>query len=346
MFRKPITAEPLNEETPLAALSEAITPTPLVYARNHFAIPHLSADTWRLPIGGAVAHPLTLTLAEVQALPSVTQRVVLECAGNGRLAIQPPPPGTPWGWGAVSVIEVTGTPLRHVLAQVGVAETAVEVLFIAADKGQLEPTTPTIAYARSLPIATAMLDEVWLVWALNGEPLPTAHGYPLRLMVAGWYGMAAVKWLSEIQVLEEPFGGFFQRDDYIYRGDDEAAEGEPVRHIRVRSLIASPSDGARVGREPLIVRGAAWSGDGVITRVELSADGGQNWHTAELEPATHPHAAQRWQWVWLPPQAGQYTLWARAWDVSGRTQPTTARWNAQGYGNNGVQSVRVVVNEQ
>lgn len=345
LTRTPITAEPLNEETPLAALRSAITPTPLVYTRNHFPIPQLTAETWHLSVMGSVAHTLNLSLADIQALPMATQRVVLECAGNGRRAITPPPPGTPWGWGAASLLEVTGTPLRHVLAMAGVAETAVEVLFVGADNGRVGDQVTS--YARSLPLETALSDEVWLVWALNGQPLPAAHGYPLRLMVAGWYGMAAVKWLTEIRLLTTPFDGFFQRDDYVYRGDDEAAEDEPVRHMRVRSLIAQPVDGAQLPLAPLVVQGAAWSGYGSITKVEISADAGHSWHTAVLEPAAAPHAAQLWHCAWNPPAAGTYTLWARAQDASGRTQPLIPRWNAQGYGNNSIHGIQLTMsNEQ
>lgn len=333
---------PLNAEIPLEELAEPGQGT-LHYVRNHFDVPELDPAAWRLAVDGAVERPLSLDLDEVTGLPSRTLTVTLECAGNGRVFMSPTPEGTPWGHGAVSTAEFTGTPLRAVLERASLDTAAEEILFVGADRGEPEGEEGPVPFARSLPRATAVGSDVLLAWAMDGEPLPPVHGRPLRLVVPGWYAMASVKWLVRISALTEPFRGPFQARDYVYRGEEGTPDGTPVTTARVRALVGTPKEGEEVGRGGCTVRGAAWSGHGDVVRVEVSDDGGRTWHEAELGEPSSPHAAVSWRYQWRPSREGAHELLARATDSAGHTQPLEPRWNEGGYGNNSVQRVRVRV---
>jgi DMSO/TMAO reductase YedYZ molybdopterin-dependent catalytic subunit len=338
----PVTDSPRNAETPLSALGGSLTPASAVYVRNHFDAPQVDPDAWRLTLGGAVREPASLSLAEVKALPARSVTMTLECAGNGRQAMRPKPPGTPWGYGAVSVVHFTGTPLAGVLEAAQVTRQALEVLFRGADTGEAVPGR-RVQFARSLPLDAALGPDPLLAWELNGEPLSRDHGFPLRLVVPGWYGMASVKWLEQIDVVSEPFGGFFQKEHYVYADEPGVADGAPVGRIRVRSLIVAPQPGARLAAGASLIEGIAWSGHGPVDRVEVSVDGGGAWEEAALEPATGRYGAQRWTFAWAPSRSGSHHLVSRATDASGNGQPAAQRWNRLGYGNNGPQVVAVEV---
>jgi sulfite oxidase len=337
-----VTEYPFNAATPLSVLSEAQTPNALTYVRNHFSIPDLDAKSFRLTMSGAVNHPGELTLIELQELSHKTIPLTLECAGNGRKSMDPQPKGTPWDYGAVSVIEVTGTSLSNLLETIGLNEDVIELSFHGADQGEVEPGR-SVSYVRSLPLEVARHPDTMLVWAMNGETLTLEHGYPLRLHVPGWYGMAAVKWLSEIQALTEPFEGFFQSEHYVYRGEVGTAEAEPVREMRVRSLINSPLTGEKLQFGRVDIVGVAWSGKGEITQVEVSTDGGVTYKMAELQLPMSAYEPTRWAFRWNPKTTGTYTLLSRASDSSGDTQPLQQRWNKGGYGNNGLQGVELII---
>lgn len=339
--RRIVTEHPLNAETPLEALTAPAVPVGTFYVRSNFAAPEVSPGTWRLTVSGRVERPVELSLADLQALPAKTLTVTVECAGNGRTAMRPVPPGTPWDFGAVATAQFTGTPLRGVLELAGLAADAVEVLFVAADAGTVE-TGAQARFERSLPLAEALTDDVLLVWAMNGEPLAPEHGAPLRLVVPSWYGMAWVKWLNEIRVLDRPFEGFFQTERYIYVADEGTPDGTPVARIRVRALITEPTEGARLSTGPIEITGAAWSGFGEVVAVEISTDGGTTWSAAGLEGASEPYARQLFRYTWHA-RPGRYELLARATDAAGHVQPLTPRSNELGYGNNGVHPVAVTV---
>ncbi len=345
-FARPMTPDgtpdPLNREAPLAALAAPLTPTPHFYRRSHFPVPRVDAAAWRLRVEGEVARPLALPLAELRAMPRRTLAVTLECAGNGRSLMRPVPSGTPWGLAAVSTADFTGVPLRDVLERAGPGPAAVEVLFEGADRGPVGPGREEL-YARSLPLAVALEGGALLAWEMNGEPLPAAHGFPLRLVVPGWYGMASVKWLAALRVLPEPFRGHFQAEQYLYVGEAGTPDGTPVTRARVRSLVASPEDGAAVPLGPVEVRGIAWSGAAPVARVEVSADDGATWAAAELGTPPSPHAAAPWRLAWHPPRRGEFALLARAADAAGNEQPMAPVVNSLGYGNNCIQRVKVFV---
>ncbi len=338
----PVELRPFNAETPLAALAAPLTPAPSFYVRNHFDVPALDSEGFRLRVDGLVRSPLELSLAELRALPrrrSVT--ATLECAGNGRTLMRPAPGGTPWRYGAVGTARFTGTPLAAVLDRAGLAPGVLELLFAGADRGEVAPGR-AVAFERSLPADAALRGDVLLAWEMNGEPLAPDHGHPLRLIVPGWYGVASVKWLVRISALGKPFEGHYQTEKYVYKGDASAPDGSPVSLMRVRAAIARPADGSHVGLGPVEVAGTAWSGSGPVTRVEVSADGGGTWAAATLGRSKSPVAAVPWRFAWSPSGPGEHTLIARAVDAAGHVQPLEPVWNEQGYGNNVAQRVRVV----
>lgn len=338
----PVTERPINAETPHAALLDEFTPTELFYVRNHFDVPQTSRAGWLLEVDGAVRQPLSLSLEEIKGLPAKELLVALECAGNGRSSLQPPASGTPWDLGAVSQARFSGTSLSNLLGQIEIAENALEVLFTGADQGQVR-TGQNVPYARSLPLEVALHPNTLLVWEMNGNELTPEHGYPLRLVVPGWYGMASVKWLRHISLLTEPFEGFFQREEYVYVGEVGLQDGAPVTHMRVRSLILSPTPGSVLAPGEIRIQGIAWSGAGQVEEVELSFDQGRSWEFADLHAPTSDYGVQRWFYDWQPPAGGQYTLIARARDSSGDTQPLAPRWNVGGYGNNNAHQVSLSV---
>ncbi len=335
-------SDPFNAETPLPALAATPTPTPLFYVRNHFDVPRLDASSWRLRLDGLVDHAVELSLAELQGLAPRSVAVTLECAGNGRALARPLPPGTPWVHGAVSTATFTGAPLPAVLGRAGVRDGAVEALFRGADRGRVSDGR-SVAFERSLPVSDALSPGVLLAWEMNGEPLAPEHGAPVRAVVPGWYGVASVKWLTRISLVGEPFRGYFQTDRYVYRGERGTPDGAPVSRMRVRALIASPEEGARLSLATFEISGTAWSGTAPVVRVEVSADGGVSWSDAELGRAESPWAARAWRRRWTPPRPGAYTLLARATDAARNSQPLEAVWNELGYGNHGVQRVSIDV---
>ncbi len=332
--------DPYNGGTPMEALADPVTPTGSFYVRNHFPVPDIDPGRWRLRVAGEVAEPLELSLDDLRALPVRSLFVTLECAGNGRRAMDPVPGGTPWEFDAVSTAEFTGTPLYRVLDRAGVSPEAVEIVFTGADRGEVADGRET-AFERSLPVATARDPDVLLAWEMNGRPLSPDHGRPVRLVVPAWYGMASVKWLVGVRASVEPFRGWFQAERYVYRGGAGRPDGTPLAYKRVRAAIARPADGARLERGPVEVAGTAWSGGVAIERVELSADGGESWEDARLGEPAGRHAAPPWRWNWEPSRSGRHVLVARATDAAGETQPLEPLWNAQGYGNNAAQRVAI-----
>ena len=334
-----VTDIPYNAETPLSALLDEVTDSELVYVRNHFEAPKIDAFGWNLNIGGSVKSSLAISLSEIKELPEKTLRMTLECAGNGRVNMEPAPPGTPWGYGAVSVVEFVGTPLSNLLDRAGVLDEVAEVIFYGADKGEPMPGR-TEQYVRSLPLEIALRADVVLAWTMNGEPLSVDHGFPLRLVVPGWYGMASVKWLEKIVLSTEEFSGFFQGEEYVYSEEDGTPEGEPVQSIRVRSLIldsAIKDDGA------VEISGIAWSGYGAVSTVEVSWDWGNEWHVAEVDNSSSPYDVQRWRFSWKPAEGGEIEVISRAADDAGRSQPESNLWNRGGYGNNGPHGIRIAI---
>jgi DMSO/TMAO reductase YedYZ molybdopterin-dependent catalytic subunit len=333
-------ADPLNCETPIAALmGGTVMPTAHFYVRNHFPVPDLDGARWRLKVGGLVQRPLRLGLRDLVNMPAHVQTVTLECAGNGRAFLAPRVGGEQWALGAVSTAEWMGVPLAEVLDRAGVKSGAREVVFRAADRAPDKRSRGASRFERSLTLDEVRKSEAMLAYAMNGQPLPNHHGYPLRLIVPGWYGVAAVKWLTEIEVIGHPFSGYFQTEKYVYEWErDGRIEREPVRQMRVRSLITEPGADDVVDVGDLAVRGLAWSGVAPISRVEVSVNG-EAWQPARLFGQPSTYGWQRWELLTLVSRPGRIALRARATDHAGRTQPEEQEWNRLGYGNNAIQEV-------
>ncbi len=348
----PLTNEELalafrNRGLPLESLGYDLTPAGLHYLVVHFDIPALDSRTWRLRVGGEVSNPVELSLEDIRARPRQTVPVTLECAGNGRGRMMPRPLSLPWLGEAVGTAEWAGASLGPILEEAGLGDEAVEVVFYGADRGVQGDEEQT--YGRSLTIEEAMRPEVILAYEMNGQPLLPQHGFPLRLLVPGWYGMTSVKWLTSIEAVTEPFEGFQQATAYLYQQDAEDP-GEPVTRMRVRALMLPPGIPDFYSRrrfmEPGLVEifGRAWSGQGSVTKVEVSVDGGA-WQEATLEPSLGEFAWRGWRFEW-DATPGDHDLACRASDSSGGVQPLEQVWNYQGMGNNAVQRVEVTVRER
>lgn len=318
--------EPANLEMPFGLLDGWTTPNELFYIRSHFPVPEIELQNWRLRIEGAVECPLDLTYDDLRTLPMQTTAATLECAGNGRVFLVPKVKGTQWELGAVGNAQWTGISLGDLLRKAIVHDRAVDVILEGADSGTIsEAPKPAgkIHYARSIPLGKAM-DGVLLALEMNGEPLTPSHGFPLRAIVPGWFGMAAVKWLQRIVITDKPFNGYYQTVDYAFWKRDPAGIAlVPITEMQVKASIARPGINEVIAAATTYrVSGAAWTADGEIVKVEVSADGGKNWSEASLGEKQAPNCWRLWNWEWeTPKEIGRRILLARATDSRGRTQP-------------------------
>jgi DMSO/TMAO reductase YedYZ molybdopterin-dependent catalytic subunit len=332
-----------NRGMPLEALRYDLTPSGLHYLLVHFDVPVVDPDTWRLRVFGAVHQDLELSLGDILQRPAVTIAVTMECAGNGRARLVPRPMTQPWLHEAVSTASWTGTPLSGVLEEAGIGFDAVEFVFTGADHG-IEGDVE-LDYARSLSMSEVMRPEVLLAYEMNGRPLEPQHGFPVRLLVPGWYGMTSVKWLMSIEAVTRPFEGFHQAVAYRYQASEDDP-GQAVTRIRPRALMIPPGFPDFPDRHRYLERGTvtlvgrAWSGMAPIRQVQVGVDGG--WFDAELEGSPGYWAWQRWSYVW-DATPGRHVVSCRATDEEGGAQPLEQPWNFQGMGNNMVQVVEVTV---
>jgi DMSO/TMAO reductase YedYZ molybdopterin-dependent catalytic subunit len=319
--------EPTNLETPLDQVDSYLTPTELFYIRSHFPAPKLDLASYQLRIDGAVRNPLSLSYRQLRDMPSETRVATLECAGNGRVFLSPQVAGAQWELGAVGNAEWTGVPLGALLERAGLADAACEIVLEGADRGtpKEEPVPPgPVSYARSLPRGKAIQPEVLIAYQMNGRDLPLDHGYPVRAVVPGHYGVASVKWLTHVHAVREPFRGYWQTSDYGYW---DYLDGKPVRRalgeMKVKSEIVRPRVYETLApNQVYTVSGAAWAGETEVTGIAVSTDGGQTWAEAEFLDPVQRHAWRRWRFDWLTPtKPGQYTLLARAKDANGHGQP-------------------------
>jgi DMSO/TMAO reductase YedYZ molybdopterin-dependent catalytic subunit len=334
-----------NRGMPLEGLRYDITPTGMHYLLVHFDIPYVEVGSWRLEVGGLVVNPLSLTLVDIQRRPRTTLAVTMECAGNGRALMDPRPVSQPWHVEAIGTAEWGGTPLRGVLEEAGLKDTTVELVLTGLDKGVQGDEVQL--YQRSLAVEEAMRDEVLLAYEMNGRPLEPQHGLPLRLIVPGWYGMTSVKWLVNIEAVDQPFRGYQQLGSYRYTQSLDDL-GDPVTLQNVRALMVPPGipDFATRGRllepGPVTLTGRAWAGRAEVIRVEASTAGGAIWDDAKLDPPVGTYAWRGWRYDWEA-TPGEHTLCVRATDSAGNTQPLAQPWNAHGMGNNIVQRIPVLV---
>jgi sulfite oxidase len=333
-------------ESPVEYLQSWLTPVPHFFVRNHMHEPsEVSAEDWRLTIGGEVEKPVTLTLNELSKFPTHSVVNTLECAGNGRGFYRPQVPGVQWGKGAVGTAKFSGPRLRDVLRRAGVKASGKHVMFRGLDEvpGKVPP------FIRSLPIEKVLDSDTLIATHMNGAPLTKHHGFPARVLAPGWVGAASCKWVTEIKVLENEIAGNFMNPGYRFPNQavqpGEAVKPEdthPLTALNVKSVIAAPADGSSVRAGRLIVHGAAWAGEADVVSVEISTDGGANWNAAALGPNRARYAWRLWTYGWNA-KSGDYVIQSRATDSQGRTQPATAEWNPSGYLYNAIDQVKIHV---
>jgi sulfane dehydrogenase subunit SoxC len=335
-----------NHGLPLEALRYPITPVGLHYLLIHYDIPEVDAERWALRVEGHVANPLSLTLDDLRARPAHEAPVTMECAGNGRALLEPHVVSQPWLNEAVGTALWKGVLLAPLIEEAQPFDDAVEVVFTGIDRGVEKEVEQS--YQRSLSLDDARGEDVLLAYEMNGAPLPPQHGFPLRLVVPGWYGMTNVKWLGRIELIAERFAGYQQKSAYRVRRDEDEA-GEPVTRMLPRALMVPPgipdflTRARTVPLRPGVIEGRAWSGSAPVSRVEVSADSGESWAEARLVPAEGRRAWRRWTHEWRPMEPGRCELMCRAADEAGNEQPLEAEWNVGGYSNNAVQRVEVEV---
>lgn len=347
-----LTSRPPQLETPFSVFDEGIiTPNDAFFVRYHWSgIPtSIDPQSYRLRVGGRVNTPLELSLDELKRLADPVELVAVnQCSGNSRGHFTPRANGGQLSNGAMGNARWTGVPLKKVLEKAGVLPGAVQVSFNGLDHPPLEGSPD---FVKALAIDHALDGEVMLAWAMNGEDLPMLNGYPVRLIVPGHYGTYWVKHLSDIQVLDKAFDGFWMST--AYRIPDNAcacvepgkapAKTVPINRFNVRSFITSLRDGdkVRVGRET-VVRGIAFDGGFGITEVAFSADGGHTWTEARLGKDLGKYSFREWSVAFKPSKRGAHELKVRAVNRIGQSQPLSALWNPAGYMRNVVETTRVV----
>ncbi|WP_437675454.1 sulfite oxidase [Sorangium sp. So ce131] len=328
--------------------NQPVTPLGVHYLLIHFDVPQLSAESYTVAVGGRVRRPRQIPLREIMSRTIVQSLHTMECAGTGRHLLTPRPIYVPWFKNAIGTYRYVGTPLAPILRESGILDDAVEVLFTGWDVGV--DLGVEHAFERSMPIADALRPEVMLAWEANCQPLLPQHGFPLRLIVPSWYGMASVKWLRAITVLNEPFRGFEQASQYRYRRDADDP-GVPVREKRVNSVMKPPGlrdlESAYRFAAPgtYVIEGKAWSGFGPIARVEFSSDDGRTWAPAGIQRLSEdPFAWVSWRARW-DAAPGRFVLRCRAFDSAGNSQPLDPNeaWNYEGNGVNAAMRVHVIV---
>ncbi len=336
---------------PERAAASFLTPADLFFVRNHGDVPEIDPRTFHLTIEGRVRRPFRISLEEIRRLSRITVTATLQCAGNRRQELmekRPIPGELGWGTEAISTAEWGGVPLRDVLAVADPEPGGRHVELIGLD--EVERHGHRFAYGGSIPLDKAICPEVLLAYEMNGQPLPPVHGAPLRAVVPGWIGARSVKWLTRVNLREEPSENYFQAKAYrlfpagVGPEDVVWDNGMMLGEFNVSSVITSPVDGQTVAPGEAAVRGWAFAGQRRVERVEVSTDGGRSWVMAVLEPERSRWAWRRWEArVQLPP--GPCELACRAWDAATQTQPEHPEqvWNFKGYMNNAWHRVGVQV---
>jgi sulfite oxidase len=344
---------PLVAETPEHLLDDDTTPVDKFFIRNNGQIPEAAKDpdNWKIAVDGEVNQKLELTLAELKAkFRPVTQRMVLECGGNGRSFFSPQARGNQWTNGGVGCAEWTGVRLADVLKAAGLKPSAVFTGHYGADRNLADASKDAIS--RGVPMKKALDANNLIVFAMDGQPLPNIHGGPVRLIIPGWPGSVSSKWLTRIWVREKVhdgpgMGGTSYRVAISPMVPGDRPDEKNFRDLEsmpVRSIITSPMNGTSFGKDvrEVKLRGAAWAGDFTVKRVDVSIDFGASWKRAQLSAPKNPYDWQRWTATVKLPSEGYYEIWTRATDSRGIMQPHVAgSWNPQGYGGNPMHRIAI-----
>ena len=330
---------PINLETPLRDLSAEITPTDLFFVRNNYDGPEIDASQYVLKVDGEVDNPLTLRLDDLKRMEQITQTITLECAGNGRSFYSPKAPGLQWENGAVGTAVWKGVRLAEVLR---LARPRPSASHVVPDGNDAPPTAQAPDFIRSHPIWKAMEPHTMIAIEMNGRPLPHLHGGPARLIVPGWIGSASLKWLVQLTLADKEWGGPFMQRSYRSPRVEDPQQTYSLQSLECKSLIMSPLDGAKMAAGAQKIQGFAWAGEGSVTGVDVSLDGGKTWAPAALSGAAHRYAWRRWELPWTA-ASGAHVIMARATDSLGRVQPSAKPRDPQGYRWNVIHAVRVAV---
>ena len=338
---------PPDYETPVALLDNFLTPNDVFYVRCHMPVPaQLDEAAWKLAVGGEVGSPLTLSVAELEQMPSASVTVTLECAGNGRVFFDPPVAGIQWRKGAVGTSKWTGVRLADLLKRAGAKSGMTHVHASGADR----PMGTQPPFVRQVPMAKALAPDTLVAYAMNDQPIPTAHGFPLRLVVPGWEGAYAIKWLNTLTVAAKEQDGFWVQTGYRYPTKRvapgsavDAKDMAPLTGLVVKSLITRPLDGAVVPPGAVTVAGFAWAGDRDIAKVDVSVDAGATWQPAKLTGQAVKYAWRRFEFTFTATTKDTHTILSRATDSGGAVQPVVPAWNPSGYLWNAPDTVRLEV---
>jgi DMSO/TMAO reductase YedYZ molybdopterin-dependent catalytic subunit len=303
--------DPLIRTIDFSSLRTVLTPNDEFFLRNHFAVPPLSLTGWKLRVTGRVRVPLELRYADILGRPQHDGTITLECAGNGV------------GSGGISTATWTGVSLGALLMESGLSSSARYVRLVGADRGIEGSSSVPVSFSRSIPVEKAMHPDTLLAFRMNGARLPAEHGYPLRAVIPGWYGMDSVKWLVRIEVLERDDESFYMTQRYMAVSlQTVGSEQRPITRMRVKSQIAQPRQGEFLAQGTHLIRGAAWAGENRVTKVEVSTNGGKVWNPSNLDDASGPYAWVLWNYPWDVQMPGAYTIAVRATDDRGTTQPS------------------------
>lgn len=343
---------PVNAETPPHLLNDDVTPISRHFIRNNGIPPEdMSASEWTFTLDGLVDNPMTLSIAELKSkFEVVTERLTIECGGNGRAAFNPPAKGNQWTLGAVACSEWTGVRLADMLKAAGVKDNVIYTAHVGADT-HLSGKKGKLPISRGVPIEKAMNPHNLVAFAMNGADLHPMNGAPLRLVVPGWPGSCSQKWLTRIwlrdQVHDGPkmTGTSYRVPRYPVEPGQKVPKSdfEIIHAMPVKSLITTPKTQIEMSGRSLSIGGHAWAGDSTVTRVDLSIDFGATWIQADLAAPHNPYAWQRFGADVSFPMAGYYEVWARATDSEGRSQPFAIAWNPKGYLNNSMHRISVYV---
>jgi sulfite oxidase len=331
---------PINLEAKPSDLVSYHTPEEVFFVRNNLEAPSVDASQWSLHIEGEIENPLVLRLDDLRRLPMVAHDVMLECAGNGRSFHQPRASGIQWAHGAVGNARWRGVRLADVLALARPRAAAQHVAFGGADR---PPTPQAPDFIRSIPMWKALNPQTLIALEMNGTPLPSLHGGPARVLVPGFVASASIKWLERIMVQRDEFDGFYMKSNYTAPRVDNDKEIYSLQSLEVKSLIIEPADGAKLAQPGRItIRGWAWSGEGELTGIDVSTDGGQTWMPARFTGTWDRYSWRGWALDW-DAKWGSHTVMARATDSLGRVQPASRTWNRLGYRWNVIHAVKVDV---
>ncbi len=346
-----LTSSPPQLETPLKYFRELITPNEALFVRWHLSNIPTSVDleTWRLVVHGNVDKPISLSFDDLKKFEKISYTAVIQCAGNGRSFFEPPLFGGQWLNGAMGNVTWGGVRLKDVLKSAGIKTGSMEVVFEGLDKAAL-PTTP--GFLKSLQLDKALEDDIMIAYEMNGQELPMLNGFPVRLVVPGWYATYWVKSLTDIEVTVKPSDSFWMKTAYRIPDDPcgcvepgtAPKKTIPINRMTTRSLLINPEDGSRLkSGQPMELMGVAFSGGYNIKEVLVSIDGGINWSPARLGKDIGRYSWIQWFYPWQPSKPGTYQIMVRATNSIGESQPLDGLWNPSGYLLNKIEKHNLIV---